>query len=1073
MSKLHSLGKPHILFIQQPEAFFVLSDGEKAHIKTKHGANQLMYAVSLKFFECEWQFLDHHIDINLAITEFLAQQLDLSFEKVKLPTKRLLKRFRTSLRLFFQCREITKQDKKDLAEHLKQEILPQAPSEKQLFEAMVQFCRKNKFELFAKKAMDRFLASIQNTFENNLFKEVSELLSDETKRKFDLLLEEKPIEMETEPSVTQEQEVELESSENLNSESTATKTKIKKKKEKNPEKEYAFALDDLKKDTSRLKKSAILYEIKKYEFLKNLKIPEKAMGSYQRQLLIKYERRVRTLYPSHLKEQTLDVRYAELAMFCFIAIQKSTDILTELLLKVLHRIKKKAEHHTDKYILANVKKVGGKFDTLLTLTEIAASTPQGIIEQSIYPKVPQEKLKNIAQELKSKGDKWYQSQVRLKALSLYKHGYRPLLQQLLKTLTFETDGDNLKELLKAIDWIKLDVDKRSTTILPYKAAAEVSWGSLLQKTVADTENITINLNAYELSVLEFFEIELSIKNIWVQGAYRYQDPIKDLPADFENNIAHYCNLLGLPEGPNVFIAQLKKELEDHLIGLNENIPNNKKVKIVERKSGAIVLSPSKPQSLPTNLELAHQTINTKWPNTPLIEAMKEVALDLNLTKHFTTAGSYTSMPIEKLQRRIVLCLYAMGSNTDLKSMATSNTGESYADLCYVKNRYINHDNVKAAIKSVVDGIDKIRDKKIWGDSTVSCACDSKKLDILDQNLMSAWHGRYRTQGVMLYWHVDKNGAAVFIQYQTCSSSEVASMMKGVLQHDTEMDMDEIFVDTHGQSCIGFAFSHLLDFDLLPRIKGINKQKLSLPSMRLKKKLPHLLPALSSQTINWTRIGNNYRAFILHYAAALKTKTVDPDILLKRLCANNAKHPGYQALLEIGKAKRTIFLCRYLSDEKLRIHVNEMLNLVERLNGVMEFLFHGKWGEINSNDKYNQELAILCLHLLQVCVVYFNTLLLQEVLNDPDRKYDFTDDDLRALNPLIHEHFNIFGIASLDMTTNILSNLSRGDHHDKKTHTFTKKSKANSQAAQERTPRLSLHEKSISCGATRTVCNSVT
>lgn len=827
------------------------------------------------------------------------------------------------------------------------------------------------------------------------------------------------------------------------------------------------------KDTSRLKKSAILYEIKKYEFLKSLQIPANAMDPYQRQLFIKYERRVRTMYPSHLKEQPASVRYAELAMFCFIAFQRSADILTELLLKLLHRIKKKAEHHTDKYILANVKKVGGKFDTLLTLAEISANTPKGIIEQSIYPKVPQEKLKNLTQELKAKGDKWYQSQVRLKALSLYKHGYRPLLQQLLKTLTFETEGDNLQELLKAIEWIKQGEDERSTTILPYKTEVDVSWGSLLQKTVPGAEKTTTNLNAYELSVLEFFEIELKVKNIWVQGAYRYQDPVKDLPVDFEKNIAYYCDLLGLPEDPDVFIAQLKKELEDHLIGLNENIPNNKKVKIVERKSGAIVLSPSKPQSLPTNLQLAHQTINNKWPNTPLIEAVKEVALDLGLTKHFTSAGSYTSMPIDKLQRRVVLCVYALGSNVDLKSMATSNTGESYADLCCVKNRYINHDNVRAAIKSVVDGIDKIRDKKIWGDSTVSCACDSKKLDVLEQNLMSAWHGRYRTQGVMLYWHVDKNGAAVFIQYQTCSSSEVASMMKGVLQHDTEMDMDEIFVDTHGQSCIGFAFSHLLDFDLLPRIKGINKQKLSLPSMRLKKKLPHLLPALSSQTINWTKIKNNYHSFVLQYAAALKTGTVDPDILLKRLCANNAKHPGYQALLEIGKAKRTIFLCRYLSDEDLRIHINEMLNVVERLNGIMEFLFHGKCGEINSNDKYNQELAILCLHLLQVCVVYFNTLLLQEVLNDPDRDYDFTDDDLRALNPLIHEHFNIFGVVLLDMTANILSNLSRGDHHDKKTHAFAKKSKANSQAAQERTSGLSLHEEPIPCSTTRTVCNSVT
>ena len=37
-----------------------------------------------------------------------------------------------------------------------------------------------------------------------------------------------------------------------------------------------------------------------------------------------------------------------------------------------------------------------------------------------------------------------------------------------------------------------------------------------------------------------------------------------------------------------------------------------------------------------------------------------------------------------------------------------------------------------------------------------------------------------------------------------------------------------YVDSHGQSEVGFAFSHLLGFQLLPRLKGIARQKLYRP-----------------------------------------------------------------------------------------------------------------------------------------------------------------------------------------------------------------------------------------------------
>lgn len=151
---------------------------------------------------------------------------------------------------------------------------------------------------------------------------------------------------------------------------------------------------------------------------------------------------------------------------------------------------------------------------------------------------------------------------------------------------------------------------------------------------------------------------------------------------------------------------------------------------------------------------------------------------------------------------------------------------------------------------------------------------------------------------------------------------------------------------------------------------------------------------------------------------------EASVFLKRLSAYNATHPAYQALLEIGKAVRTIFLCRYLQEDNLRIQINETLNVVERFNGMMEFIFHGKQGEISTNDKEDQELSILCLHLVQVCISYMNTLMIQEVLNNPLKPYYLTIHDRRAINPMFYGHLNSHGVVSLNMTKRLNFKISK-------------------------------------------------
>lgn len=324
--------------------------------------------------------------------------------------------------------------------------------------------------------------------------------------------------------------------------------------------------------------------------------------------------------------------------------------------------------------------------------------------------------------------------------------------------------------------------------------------------------------------------------------------------------------------------------------------------------------------------------------------------------------------------------------------------------------------MRSAIVKVVNKILFMRDPRFWGEATTTVACDSKKISVWDQNLMVEWHARYRGRGVMVYWHVDQNSLCIYSQLKTCSSSEVGAVIKGLLQHGTKMQMKSATIDTHGQNLIGFGAGEFLYFDLLPRLKNIDSQKLFYSFARDKKRYGNLEKILKNP-IDWELMTENYDETVKHMVA-LKLGLIEPDMFIKRFSHDNYQHPVYKTLVEFGRVAKSIFLCRYLSDEDLRIEIHESQNIVERLNSIMSFIFYGKIGEINSNNKEEQELSIVCLHLLQACMGYVNTLLIQEILAQPAWQNRLTPEDKRALNVLFHSHINPYGLFPLDLSTQL-------------------------------------------------------
>jgi TnpA family transposase len=428
-----------------------------------------------------------------------------------------------------------------------------------------------------------------------------------------------------------------------------------------------------------------------------------------------------------------------------------------------------------------------------------------------------------------------------------------------------------------------------------------------------------NRRRYEIATLAALRDRLRSGDVWVEGSRAYR-PIDEhlMPQSAFFALKGTDDLgLGVQGDGAAYLAEIAQILDFNLKRLAYRAGTGK-LEGVRLITGQLVVAPQ-PSDVPAEAEELNWELNSMYPLVEVPDLLTDVHNWTGFVDQFTHVR--TTEPPRSIPAMLAGVL-ADATNLGPKRMATASKGVNPHQISWMRIFHARPETYRAAQACITNVHARHSYALLWGDGTTASA-DGQFFRASDRAAKLGDVNRHygSEPGTKFYSHLSDQYGYFSILPISPTESEAGYVLDGLFDHDSILDIEEIFADTGGASDHVFAFFALIGKRFAPRLRNLKDRRFHTFEKA------DVYPALKEHIgvpINSALI-LEYWDDMLRLAASIKAKTVAPSTLLKKLAASPNPSQLAKALRELGRLERTLFMIEWYSSPALRRRCQAGLN----------------------------------------------------------------------------------------------------------------------------------------------------
>jgi TnpA family transposase len=591
---------------------------------------------------------------------------------------------------------------------------------------------------------------------------------------------------------------------------------------------------------------------------------------------------------------------------------------------------------------------------------------------------------------------------------------RRFLPLLLDTVEFQcTDaGEPAMGALRALRQALAESKPLAPGDLPLELVSR-AWRRL----VAPEPN-KVDRRAYMFWALEQLREGLHRRDVFIPRSGRWGDPRTILLDDRSWKISkpETCRSLQLPERPEEFVSQLQSELDSAYARTRESL--HRENPIFEVAEGRLDLEKLDALEEPDSLIWLRSRQHAMIPDTELPDLLLEIAARTRFLEAFTHERE-PSAQLQDLDISIIAVLIAQACNVGWTPLVNERIPALRADrLRWVARHYIRPETLIPANARIVDAHSKLWLPELWGGGEVA-SIDGMRFVVPYRTFHARFNRRYfhRRRGITVLGTTADHYAGIHTIVVPGTQPDWLYLLDGLLDPQTSVQPRQIMTDTAGYTDIVFGLFRLLGYQFSPRLADTGGVRF----WRIDRHADYgPLNRIASNRIDTRLISTHYDDTLRVAGSLLQRATTASDLM--RALRSHTRHLATlaQAIAQIGRVPKTIHCLDYCSDPNYRRPVIGQLNRGEGRHDLCREVFHGRQGEIRQPYREGMEEQIGALGLVANCIILYNTLYTQRVIEKLRADgHQINDEDLRRLSPLLAEHINLVGRYHITLAEAIL------------------------------------------------------